>query len=145
MKVKILSFVVVILGFYTLGTLYIIIDNLKASPEQLFKSKTVEPEIIQLSSESLVNIQNQVDNIRFGAFITKEQKAILLVPNAKDFKMKYDQSSFEEMMLQYASGSSLAFATNCSSAAYKHGSCYGPIYDGDTLVVPRTCSCVLKN
>ncbi len=144
MKVKVLSFFVVILAIYALGTLYITIDNLKASPEQLFKSETVKPEIIQLTTEAISSLTNEFGNLNFVVAFTQERKAILLVPNSEDFKTKYGQSSLEEVMLQYVSGSNVAFATNCPSSAYKHGTCYGPIYDGDTLVVPRTCSCVLK-
>lgn len=129
-------------GYYLLSGL--IEENLETTPSQIIKSTAVKAEIKELNEEN-VNFTNEINNIKFIAIFkkSKEESPILFVPNSDNFNLPDKNSgSIKELVLQYASGSNEVYASNCPKR-HKHGTdCYGPVYDGDSLVVPLTCNCV---
>lgn len=114
--------------------------RLSASPFQIFHSEVTKPEIILFSKENILNEVSNEGNIKFVAIVTNDESIKILMP--KLVAPSIEHSSFEEFVLQYASGSSLAYAGHCPTTKYRH-SCSGPIYDGGVLVSEKTCSCVL--
>lgn len=131
-----------ILVIYFAFTLFVTIDRLNSSPLHIFDSEVIKPTIKLYSKESLLDEVSNEDNIKFIAIVTKKDEGIkILMP--KLVAPSIDKhSSLEEFVLQYASGSGLAFAGHCPTTKYRH-ECSGPVYDGGKLVSEKTCSCVL--
>ena len=59
MSAKILSTIITILAIYFLMTFFISIKDLNSSPDQLFLSKPIKPEIIELKSDAFYNLKNE--------------------------------------------------------------------------------------
>lgn len=129
------------------------IHELNTPPEHLFLSKTIQPNIIELNRKSITGLKEQLANIKSIIVFTEDKdqetqdlKVTYLVTNAEAYTQPY-HSSFGEIVLQYASGSNLASATNCDDMVrFKHGTCTGPTYyEGtDIIKTPRVCECVLR-
>lgn len=132
-----------ILVIYFAATLFVTIHRLNSSPEQLFHSKVIKPTIELYSKESLLAKVSNEDSIKFIAIVTKGNDEGIKILMPKLVAPSIDEhSSLEEFVLKYASGSSLVYAGHCPTTRYRH-ECSGPVYDGGTLVSPKTCSCVL--
>ncbi|MDP2223191.1 hypothetical protein [Nitrosomonas sp.] len=152
---KIISVLIVILAILAcliVKAKSISIDELNTPPEHLFLSKTIQPNIIELNRKSITGLKEQLANIKSIIVFTEDKnqetqdlKVTYLVTNAEAYTQPY-HSSFGEIVLQHASGSNLAFATNCKGGMqrYKHGECTGPTYyEGtDIIKTPRVCECV---
>ncbi len=159
---KIISVLIVIIGLLVwliVKANSISMNELNTPSDHLFLSKTIQPNIIELNRKSINGLKEQLANIKsIIVFTEKEDKnpetqdleVTYLVTKAKSHKQPY-HSSFGETVLQYASGSNLAFATNCTPpeyiggmTRYKHGTCTGPtFYEGtDIIKTPRVCTCV---
>lgn len=147
MTTKVLGSLLAILAIYLLATFYVAIKTLHSSPDQLFLSEVIKSSVVELDKDNIDKLKNEVEftNIDFVVAVTKDKKAIYYLPGAKDYNMVSDQSALAETILQYASGSNLAFAKNCDMTHYKHGTCEGPTYVNGTMVAPAVCKCVLKN
>lgn len=142
---KIISSIIIVLVLYLISTVLISTFKLNSSPNQIFLSDPIKPEIIELGSENLNKLSNETENIKSVLVFTKDHRAIYFVPNAKNYTMELNQASVEEMILQYVSGSNPAFATNCGDMTkYKHGTCHGPGYDGGIYYAERICECVRR-
>lgn len=139
---KILSSVITVLTLYLIATFLISVLKLNSSPDQIFLSDPIKPEIIELDSENLNKLSKETENIKSVLVFTNDHKAIYFVPNAKNYTMDSNQTKAGEMLLQYASGSNLAFATNCNLIKEKHGTCHGPGWDGGIYYAERICECV---
>lgn len=139
---KIISSIITVLTLYLISTVLISSFKLNSSPDQIFLSDPIKPEIIELGSENLNKLSNETENIKSVLVFTKDRRAIYFVPNAKNHTMEPNQTKVGEMLLQYASGSNLAFATNCNMIKEKHGTCHGPGYDGGKYYAERICECV---
>lgn len=135
-----------ILLLYSAFTLFVTIDRLNSSPSAIFESGVIKPTIKLFSKENLLDEVPDEDNIKFIAIVTKSKNGEngeikILMPKLVAPSID-EHSSFEEFVLQYASGSSLVYAGHCPTTRYRH-ECSGPVYDGGKLVSQKTCSCVL--
>lgn len=132
-----------ILVIYFAFTLFVTINRLNSSPLHIFDSEVIKPTIKLYSKESLLAEVSNEENIKFIAIVTKgtDEGIKILMPKLAA-PSNDEHSSLEEFVLQYASGSGLAFAGHCATTRYRH-ECSGPIYDGGKLVSEKTCSCVL--
>lgn len=145
MSAKILSTIITILAIYFLMTFFISIKDLNSSPDQLFLSKPIKPEIIELKSDAFYNLKNEIENIKSVFVLTNDNKVIYFLENANNFKTESNQTSLEETLLQYTSGSSLVYATNCANMIqYKHGACYGPGYYNGIYYSAQVCECIRR-
>ncbi|MBE7525824.1 hypothetical protein HS096_05925 [candidate division WWE3 bacterium] len=145
MAAKILSSIITALTFYLVATVLISIFKLNSSPDQIFLSKPIKPEVIELGSQNLDKLNKEINNIKSILVFTIDDRAIYLVPDSHKFTAQPNQTSIEEMILQYVSGSNSAYATNCPDMThYKHGICHGPGWDGGIFYAERICECVLK-
>lgn len=140
---KVFKVIFSILLMYFAYTLFVTIDRLNSSPLHIFDSEVIKPTIKLYSKESLLAEVSNEDNIKFIAIVTKNEDEGIKILMPKLVAPSVDeQSSLEELFLQYASGSSLVYAGHCRTTKYRH-ECTGPVYDGGKLVSEKTCSCVL--
>jgi|SRR5690606_27177315 len=136
-----------IFGLYAVITTLVIVFALGSTPQQIFKSTEVGIIIKDLNSETIRKDFLKPENLnklKHILAIPKSGEPALYVYDSKSFNPEPKQySGLKDILLQYASGSNNAYAGNCPSQRYIHGTnCTGPHYIGDTLVIPRTCDCV---
>lgn len=142
--IRVFKVIFSVLVIYFAFTLFVTIDRLNSSPSHIFKSESIKPTIKLFSKESLLaEVPEDENNIKFIAIVTKGKDEGIKILMPKLVAPSIDEhSSLEEFALQYASGSSFAYADHCPSTRYRH-ECSGPVYDGGKLVSEKTCSCVL--